>query len=122
MAMDRTKARLPFLVACLLMAGCASLSIPSRRSVTVDSEPPGAEVWVNGQPAGMSGETLTFDAAEGPPTFRVVHSECQALEWKDPGHVNGLWVKDFWGVPLGALAGTSLAACFLYMTTKPNKI
>ena len=57
--------RVPILGALLfLLTSCATLFSPQPQAVPVNSQPAGAEVFVNGEPMGHTPVTLNLDARQ----------------------------------------------------------
>jgi hypothetical protein len=60
-------------VACLaaaLSSGCATIVAPKFERMSVTSNPPGASIFVNGNPAGVTPATVDVDKSK-PPNIRV---------------------------------------------------
>lgn len=76
---EYVRRRLLFVCAALLLGGCSVLPVPDLRSVTIRSDPPGAEVLANGETIGTTPLTIVPDKVFRP---RV---DWQNLEYRAMG-------------------------------------
>jgi hypothetical protein len=105
---------------CVFSTGCATMANGSRQSVTVNSTPNRAQVFVNGAEVGVT-----------PWTGQVARAKSTTLEIKKEGHepqtilLNGRYSPEFWFsvvisffTPLTCLSTTDLAggSCYEYDT------
>ncbi|HEB80441.1 MAG TPA: PEGA domain-containing protein, partial [Chromatiales bacterium] len=76
---EYVRRRLLFVCAALLLSGCSVLPVPDLRTVTIRSDPPGAEVLANGETIGTTPLTIVPDKVFRP---RV---DWQNLEYRAMG-------------------------------------
>ncbi|MDF2939609.1 MAG: hypothetical protein K0R66_251 [Gammaproteobacteria bacterium] len=108
----------------LMLSGCATMFGDKGRVVSVNSAPPGAQVFLNGQPEGSSPATLTL-AKVSDNYVTVKKSGYQATTQAIPTTFQkvGWWNILFWpGFIVDAISGDSMKLATTNMTIKmsPN--
>lgn len=112
------------LLGAILLGGCASLLNKGKQDLSITSDPPGADVYVNGAPAGTTPFTYTYDRADGDRValeLRMEGSQSVSTELR-PVRSNGVLLADalLLGIPYIADSKSNALYAFPVPTMKVN--
>lgn len=91
----------------VLMSGCATIATSDNQPVAFNSDPPGAEVSINGVPQGITPMTIMLDRRAGDQMVQIHKDGYQDQQFKLQKHVAGM---TYGNILMGGIVGVAVDA------------